>query len=189
MSAIFLALTEGADFLDTMGVIVAVVGLFKAIEWVINKITSRYDKERKIDQNDENFQAYKTKTDKEIQDLQKQVNEAHSFAVNALNKLEKSLVDTLNEHREDYIKSIKNIEDSITEMQGTYQQTVAIVELKIENLEKSNTKHLEQLKEAQNKHNNLMERTFLLEKNSAVHDQMIKVANHRIDDIEKRENK
>lgn len=40
------------------------------------------------------------------------------------------------------------------------------------------------LSERVNKHNNLIERTYILEKNSAVHEEQIKVVNHRLEDLE-----
>lgn len=44
---------------------------------------------------------------------------------------------------------------------------------------------LEQLEDKVNKHNNLIDRTYCLEKRCDVVDEKIKVANHRIDDLEK----
>lgn len=44
---------------------------------------------------------------------------------------------------------------------------------------------LEQLENRVNKHNNLIQRTYKLEEEIKVHDEKIKVANHRIDDLEK----
>lgn len=44
---------------------------------------------------------------------------------------------------------------------------------------------LEQLEHKVNKHNNLVECTYALEKRMAVTDESIKVANHRIADLEK----
>ena len=44
---------------------------------------------------------------------------------------------------------------------------------------------LEQLEQKVSKHNNLVERTYKLEEHLAVVDESIKVANHRIDDLEK----
>ncbi len=44
---------------------------------------------------------------------------------------------------------------------------------------------LEQLEKKQDKHNTLIERTYKLEEYVAIHDEKIKVANHRIDDLEK----
>lgn len=44
---------------------------------------------------------------------------------------------------------------------------------------------IEALEKRVDKHNNLIERTFKLEEKDAVHDEQIKVANHRIADLEK----
>ena len=44
---------------------------------------------------------------------------------------------------------------------------------------------LEQLEERVNKHNRLIERTYHLEEVAAIHEEKIRVANHRIDDLEK----
>lgn len=44
---------------------------------------------------------------------------------------------------------------------------------------------LEQLEARVNKHNNLVERTYHLEEDQEVIKEKIKVANHRIDDLEK----
>ena len=43
---------------------------------------------------------------------------------------------------------------------------------------------LEQLEKKVDKHNNVIERVFLLEKHEAVVDEQIEVANHRIRDLE-----
>lgn len=45
---------------------------------------------------------------------------------------------------------------------------------------------LEQLEEKVNKHNQVVERTFRLEDNDKLLEEKIKVANHRIDDLEKK---
>ena len=44
---------------------------------------------------------------------------------------------------------------------------------------------IEQLEKKVDKHNNLVERTFKLEEADKLLDEKIKVANHRIDDLEK----
>lgn len=44
---------------------------------------------------------------------------------------------------------------------------------------------LEQLEKKQDKHNTLIERTYKLEEDVAIQAEKIKVANHRIDDLEK----
>ena len=44
---------------------------------------------------------------------------------------------------------------------------------------------VEQLEKKVEKHNNVIERVYKLEQHNAVQDEEIKVANHRIDDLEK----
>lgn len=46
---------------------------------------------------------------------------------------------------------------------------------------------LEQLEQKVSKHNNLIERTYHLEEAKMVLEEKIKVANHRIDDLERKE--
>lgn len=58
------------------------------------------------------------------------------------------------------------------------RRTIALIEYKIEEL----TKKVE-------KHNNLIERTYKLEEESRVHEEQIKVANHRISDLENKNSK
>ena len=43
---------------------------------------------------------------------------------------------------------------------------------------------LDDLTKRVDKHNNVIERTYKLEEQAAVHEEQIKVANHRIDDLE-----
>lgn len=45
---------------------------------------------------------------------------------------------------------------------------------------------LEQLTERVDKHNNVVERTYALERRAEIHEEKIKVANHRIEDLEKK---
>lgn len=44
---------------------------------------------------------------------------------------------------------------------------------------------IEQLEKAQQKHNSLIERMYRVEERLELHDEKIKVANHRLDDIER----
>ena len=44
---------------------------------------------------------------------------------------------------------------------------------------------LEQLEQKVNKHNNLIERTYRLEEKCALQEEKLKVANHRLDDLER----
>ena len=45
---------------------------------------------------------------------------------------------------------------------------------------------IEQLEKKMDKHNQLIERTFDLEKKAEIHEEKIRVANHRIDDLERK---
>ena len=45
---------------------------------------------------------------------------------------------------------------------------------------------LEQLEKKVEKHNNLIDRTYKLEEDSKIQEEKIKVANHRIDDLERK---
>lgn len=46
---------------------------------------------------------------------------------------------------------------------------------------------IEQLERKVEKHNNLVERTYKIEEDVKLHEEKIKVANHRIEDLERRE--
>ena len=79
----------------------------------------------------------------------------------------------LNNHRDEYLGKIRDVQDDITNVNSTVQQQIAIIELKIDTLS-----------ERVDKHNSVIERTFKLEQASAVHEEKIKVANNRIADLE-----
>ncbi|MBQ5398429.1 MAG: hypothetical protein IIU14_03210 [Ruminococcus sp.] len=48
---------------------------------------------------------------------------------------------------------------------------------------------IKQLEDKVGKHNNLIERTYILEKRMELFNEKIKTANHRIDDLERKEEK
>ena len=54
-------------------------------------------------------------------------------------------------------------------------ETIALIQYKID-----------ELSDRVNKHNSIIERTYKLEKRAAVFEEKITVANHRIDDLEKK---
>jgi len=164
------------SILAIIGVIVAVEGLFKALEWFIGKITSQHDKTKKIDTTEGDLNLYIAKTDGELAKLKLDMKSAHDYATMSLQNLEKSITHTLKEHKEEYMSKIESVETSITNMQAIYQQTVAVMELKIDNLEKATTKH-----------NNLIDRMYAVEKKTDLQEEQIKVANHRINDLEKKQ--
>lgn len=92
-----------------------------------------------------------------------------------LDAFKKEVVDTLNEHRTEYIKGIEDVKDNIAEIKAVYQQNSAIVELKIDALEKK-----------QDAHNNVITRVFNLESGQKLQEEQIKIVNHRIEDLERK---
>lgn len=79
------------------------------------------------------------------------------------------------ENKELIMKNIQGLKDDITSVNATVQQQIAIIDIKIDEL----SKRVE-------KHNNVIERTYKLEQSSAVLTEQIKVANHRIEDLERK---
>ena len=59
--------------------------------------------------------------------------------------------------------------------QAQFDKAISLIEYKIDEL----TTKVE-------KHNNLVERTYKLEQTATLHEEKIKVANHRIDDLEEK---
>lgn len=74
---------------------------------------------------------------------------------------------TMNKQRAEYEKHMQ-------EVNAMQNQAMALMEMKIDNLQK-----------AVEKHNHVIERVYALEKSEAVFTESMKVANHRIDDLEK----
>lgn len=61
------------------------------------------------------------------------------------------------------------------ESKAQHDKTIALIDYK-----------LDQLTKRVDKHNNVVERVYKLEESDAVHREQIKVANHRIEDLERR---
>lgn len=159
--------------MEIIACFVAVVGGFKALEWVIQKITNTHDKSRKVDENAMCIEEFKKKTDEMLSDMQRQINDGHKYSTIALDDLKKEITSILETHREEYLKGIDEVRHSISEMSSVYQQTVAIIELKIDNLEKK-----------QDKHNSIIERTYQLEKEVGILQNRESVSEHRLTDLE-----
>lgn len=70
-----------------------------------------------------------------------------------MDSFKSEIVKTLNDHRTEYLKGIEDVKDDITDLRALYQQNQAIVELKIDALEKK-----------QDVHNNLIARMYEVEK-------------------------
>lgn len=87
-----------------------------------------------------------------------------------------------------YVCTIKNHDKVIESMQKN--QNVLIENLKdyfnekIADMKKGFAEHLQRVEEKQDKHNNLVERTFCCEKEISVLKEQVKVENHRIEDLE-----
>lgn len=135
----------------------------------------------------------RTAKDKKDVDLAKLANDAKSTDYNTLEvkldslskcinsqnetiaSIKEDINKTLSNHRDEYLKGISEVKSSITDMKLAYTETVAIVNTKIDALE-----------EKQDKHNDVIARTYKLESRADVQDECIKVANHRIHDIEEK---
>ena len=159
--------------LEILGIIASVVAGLKAIEWIIQKINNTHDKSRKVDENTVSIEDFKKHTNEVLSDMQKQINDGHKYSTIALNDLKKEITEILESHREEYLKGIDEVKHSVTEMSSVYQQTVAIIELKIDNLEKK-----------QDKHNSIIERTYALEKEVGILQNRESVSEHRLTDLE-----
>lgn len=66
---------------------------------------------------------------------------------------------------------------------SNYQHRRLLAEL--EKHDEMNAYRIEQLEKKVDKHNNLVERTYRLEEEAHVLDEKVKVANHRIEDLER----
>lgn len=168
-----------------VGIIITVEGLFKAIEYFIGIIVKRASKDKKIEDNTESLEEYREKTDKRLDNIDDRINQAHKYASDSLSSIEKSIKDTmveqnkeclklLEEHKKEYVQRISAVENSITETQAVYHQTVALTSVQIENL----TKQVE-------KHNSVVERMFIAEGRLNLHDEQFKVTNNRLKNIER----
>lgn len=161
------------DIMDLIAILVGVIGGLKALEWLLQKITSQHDKAQKIDTNAENFEQYKASTDKKIADLEKSVSNAHNFAQGTLDEMKKEILTKISNDRDEYIKNINDVKKSINDMSSVYHETVSVIELKIETLS-----------DRVEKHNSVVERTYELEKNVGILENRESVSEHRLNDLE-----
>ena len=77
---------------------------------------------------------------------------------------------------------LKEIREDVTSMGANLQQKIAIIEMELGHTRNDITT----LSARVEKHNNVIERTYRLEETDKLLDEKIKVANHRIDDLEKK---
>lgn len=84
-------------------------------------------------------------------------------------KQTKEVLAKLEEHREEYLGGIGEVKDMVLEIQHKADLT---------------DQKMDTLTERVNRHNHFMERLAEVEKETVVQTEQIKVANHRIDDLE-----
>ena len=84
--------------------------------------------------------------------------------------------EALNAHKEEMDDSFRDLQDEVSSVNATVQTQIALV----------NTK-LETLSDRVERHNNVIERTYKLERDTSVMAEQIKVANHRIEDLGKKQ--
>lgn len=99
-----------------------------------------------------------------------------------LTAFKNELNNKLDEHRKEYLKGIDEVKDSIadtngklTDLKASYQTSIATIDLSLSNLSRNVEKH-----------NSVIERTFLLEKDVAVLKNRESVSEHRLDDLERK---
>lgn len=99
-----------------------------------------------------------------------------------LTAFKNELNNKLDEHRKEYLKGIDEVKDSLddtngklTDLKASYQTSIATIDLSLSNLSRNVEKH-----------NSVVERTFLLEKDVAVLKNRESVSEHRLDDLEKK---
>lgn len=93
--------------------------------------------------------------------------EAHS---NTLAEIKENFKETIAELKKDFKDKLQELKDNIYEKMNTNARNFK--------------EHIDRLEEKQDKHNSIIERTYRLEKNEELHEEQIKVANHRIEDLE-----
>lgn len=93
--------------------------------------------------------------------------EAHT---ETLKEIKKNFKETIDEIKKEFKEKLQEFKDNI------YQ--------KMNDNAKNFKEHIDRLEEKQDKHNSVIERTYKLENIEKVHEEQIKVANHRIEDLE-----
>lgn len=69
---------------------------------------------------------------------------------------------------------------------GIHSATQKSMQKNINDLKEHFQEKFEWLARKQDKHNNVIERVYCLEKNNSIQDEQIKVVNHRIEDLEEK---
>lgn len=97
----------------------------------------------------------------------------HVSTRNEREKTQKQTVALFESYRDELRGKMDALRDDVTQVNATVQQQISIVDIK-----------LDTLSERVEKHNNVIDRTYKLEQESAVQAEQIRVVNHRIADLE-----
>ena len=84
------------------------------------------------------------------------------------------LKEILDAHRDEYLGKIRDVQDDIAGINANVQMQIALIDERIGTLS-----------DRVERHNQVIDRTYHLEQTAAVHDEQIRVANHRIADLER----
>jgi len=87
-----------------------------------------------------------------------------------------TLEEKLEKHREEYLTRIDAVENSISAIKADNDKWQSVIRVEIQTLS-----------DRQEKNNKVIERTFHLEERASVLEEKVRVANHRIEDLEKHE--
>ena len=100
-------------------------------------------------------------------------------------KHNKETIETIKESFKESISTLeKNFQEKVESMKDSFNTTIQGLKDTIEQNTKHTTDHIKSLEIKQDKHNNVIERTFKIESDVEVIKEQIKVENHRIGDLE-----
>lgn len=85
--------------------------------------------------------------------------------------------DILNNHRDEYLGKIRDVQDDITGVNATVQTQIALIDERISTLS-----------DRVERHNQVVDRTYRLERDSAVHGEQINVLTNNIEAIRRGQN-
>lgn len=84
-----------------------------------------------------------------------------------------------------FVISFQSSKELFARLEKASELSDAQLDAKLERFQAVTNEKIDELSKRVEKHNNIIERTYKLENLTAVQSEQIKVANHRIDDLEK----
>lgn len=89
-----------------------------------------------------------------------------------------------------YWQTVKNHDKQIEKLENAFYNTVEDLKndfyTKFRDCQNAVNEHFKRVEKKQDFHNKVIERTYILERRTDVQEEQIKVANHRIEDLERR---